>query len=91
MKLYRIAFMAVGASALLALAGCETPESRIQAACLKNGVMGDGTAQAQTDAAETKRVCECFTRNLKQSLTPAELKIVADRMTSTKKDRKSVV
>lgn len=86
MKLYRIAFMAVGASALLALAGCETPESRIQAACLKNGVMGDGTAQAQTDAAETKRVCECFTRNLKQSLTPAELKIVADRMTSTKKE-----
>jgi hypothetical protein len=89
MILKRIAFAAVTVGALMTLAGCETPESRIQAACIKNGVMGDGSnpsGQAQQSPAEVKRICECFTRNVKQSMTPAELKILADRMSSPKKE-----
>lgn len=91
MKLNRIALLGLVGGALFALAGCSTPESRIQAACIKNGLMGDGTPQAQQQSpAEVKRVCECFTRNVKQSLTPAELKMLADRMTSTKKEENNM-
>jgi hypothetical protein len=92
MKLNRIALLGLGAGALLALAGCSTPESRIQAACMKNGLMGDGgasTGQPQASPAEVKRQCECFTRNLKTNLTAAELNTVADRMSSTKAEERN--
>lgn len=93
MNFNRIALIGLGAGALLALAGCTTPESRIQAACMKNGLMGDGgtpaAGQPQQSPAEVKRQCECFTRNLKANLTPEELKIVADRMSSTKAEERN--
>lgn len=90
MKPVHFAYLGLSA-ALLVLAGCDSPESRIQAACIKNGVMGDGSAQnPQQSPAEVKRICECFTKNVKQSMTPAELKILADRMSSTKKEENSM-
>lgn len=86
MRPVHFAYLGLSA-ALLVLAGCDSPESRIQAACIKNGLMGDGSASSpQQSPAEVKRVCECFTKNVKQSLTPAELKMLADRMSSTKKE-----
>lgn len=78
------------AAALLAMAGCSTPESRIQSACMKNGLMGDGPGQAQQSPAEVKRVCECFTRNVKSSMTPEELKLLADRMSSDKAEEREM-
>jgi len=85
MKPVKIALFGLGAAALLALAGCDSPESRIQAACIKNGLTSNAN-QPQQSPAEVKRICECFTKNVKQSMTPAELKMLADKMTSTNKD-----
>jgi len=85
MKPLHIAYLGLGA-ALLVLAGCDTPESRIQAACMKGGLSSNTSGQPQQSPAEVKRICECFTKNVKQSMTPAELKILADKMSSTNKD-----
>lgn len=86
----RFALVALG-GALLMLGACQqSPESRIQAACTKNGLMGDGSSQPQQSPAEVKRVCECFTRNVKQSMTPAELKMLADRMNSSKEEERKM-
>jgi len=78
---------AVAAVALLA--GCQqSPEARIKAACMKGGLNSQPgqTQPAQQNAAETKRFCDCFTSNVKGSMTPAELKQLADAMNAPKKE-----
>jgi len=85
MKPVHFAYLGLSA-ALLVLAGCDSPESRIQAACIKGGLNQGSTNQPAQSPAEVKRICECFTKNVKQSMTPAELKMLADKMSSTNKD-----
>jgi hypothetical protein len=90
MKINRIALATLGGFAVLALAGCQSPESRTRSACIKNGLMWDGQQQSMPhDPASAKRVCECFARNLKANLTSAELKTVADHMSSTKPEERN--
>lgn len=85
MKPVHFAYLGLGA-ALIVLAGCDSPESRIQAACIKNGLTSSSANQPAQSPAEVKRICECFTKNVKQSMTPAELKMLADKMSSPKKE-----
>jgi len=86
MKPLHTAYLGLGA-ALLVLAGCAaSPESRIQAACMKAGPGTPQSGQPAPSAAELKRYCDCFTKNVKQSMTPAELKTFADKFSSANAD-----
>ena len=78
--------VALGLSAaLLTLAGCaQSPEARINAACVRDGgLMADPNAPKPA-AAEVKRQCDCFSKNVKETMTPEELKQLADLMNQPK-------
>jgi len=82
----RIAYLAL-AGALVALAACQqTPEAKINAACVRDGGLTAQPGQPRPAAAEVKRQCDCFSNNLKQSMTQQELKQLADAMSAPKKE-----
>lgn len=87
MKPVQFAYLGLGL-ALFTLAGCETPESKITAACTKNkmNVSGQPLIQPGRTPAQIKTYCECVTRTVKGSMTPAELKTFADRLSSSAPD-----
>jgi len=75
------------AAALVTLAGCaQSPEARINAACVRDGGLMSDPNQPKPAAAEVKRQCDCFSKNVKETMTPDELKQLADLMNQPKKE-----
>lgn len=81
----RIKGLGVVLCALL-LAGCGSPESSIKDSCIRNG--GLTGAKKKLEAGVVEKQCGCYAEQLKKTLKPDQLALVADMMKLPEKERK---